>query len=578
MALNEDVEAYIERAKSIMLGASSDDRDDSENVPVSELREKVADMERMLQSKESERDQVKVRFDEWCRDSERQIRTLKSELDNAKMELEEQRERYKEIQSRLVLTVKQTDVDKVQFDELVKELGVENQNKNMRLANDFEAANELNARLLEERNVISVKLDEQVQKVVGAVKQLETELVYFADTKRMLEETMADEESELAITVARFDLEITEFQREKEDLEQKIEKDRERLTLTQKQYKDDLEKWDRQQIRLGRKAVNIGKERERKAQQMEDRFERIKRDLSKMISSVQIESERDKKKLAKRFERRLEEQIGILERASVDTTRMQGRLDEEMSRFKNEKSDLEARLLSLQTKTVTQTGEMMSNRSTYEKEKDELKSLIDAETAKIADFDNQIVKEKARFEEEKSILEDKITDGKQEKKSLITSMDVRFRDGKNELKNILRAIQKEASREERKLIREYGKMIQDQNHVLQRLENDLMVAKKECENLNEKLSDMRVLREETLKETEAMGARYIETIAQRDALIADLDTNVTERKEKIFAYESSFKEMAKLTLRLAVKKLRKSGSVTRNLLRSRKGTDKKVNA
>eukprot|EP00816_Leptocylindrus_hargravesii_P004554 CAMPEP_0196817482 /NCGR_PEP_ID=MMETSP1362-20130617/61008_1 /TAXON_ID=163516 /ORGANISM="Leptocylindrus danicus, Strain CCMP1856" /LENGTH=561 /DNA_ID=CAMNT_0042195195 /DNA_START=165 /DNA_END=1846 /DNA_ORIENTATION=+ len=560
MTLNEDVEAYIQKAKSIFLSARDDE---SDNTPVSELREGVADMERILQSKEIERDQVKVRFDKWCRDSEEQIKSLKTELDSAKMELEEQKEKYTEVQRRLVLTVKQTGVDKEQFDELVKELGVENENKNIRLANAFGAAKELNARLLKEKETISAKLDEQVQKVLQAAKQLETELVYFADSKRMLEETMAEEEIKLAATVAQFDLEVTQFQLEKQDLEKKIEEDRERLALTQKQYKADLEKWERQQLRLGRKAANIGKERDRKAQQMEERFYRIKIDLTNMISSVQIDAERDKKRLDKRFERRMEEQIAILEGVSIDAAKVQERVDNEMRRIRSERSDFEARLLARQTETASQTNEMMSNRSSHEKEKAEIQRLIDAETEKIVDFNNQIAKEMERFEEEKRILENKIADGKQERMALVTSMDAKFREGKNEMKDVLRAIQKEASREERTLIREFGRMIQEQNRVLQRLENDLLRAKKKCDELNEKLSDVQLLKDETIKEKEAMEARYTETIAQRDALVADLDANVNECVEKISAYESSFKEMAKLTVRLAVKKIRKSGSRAR---------------
>jgi hypothetical protein len=175
-------------------------------------------------------------------------------------------------------------------------------------------------------------------------------------------------------------------------------------------------------------------------------------------------------------------------------------------------------------------------------------------TANLENVENQLSNERANFSKEKDMLEKKLANeirvGKLKKKE----MKNRYDEIRNEMTNLWNSSKRQARQEENRLRKKYNLKLDTVKSQVAKLEKDLIQEK---DRLVVTKTEMESKHMKDLEVRDASIVKLEGSVVNLRKLIIDKDQIIEEKNEQIKSYETSFRQLAKLGMKVTGNKVKK---------------------
>jgi septal ring factor EnvC (AmiA/AmiB activator) len=138
----------------------------------------------------------------------------------------------------------------------------------------------------------------------------------------------------------------------------------------------------------------------------------------------------------------------------------------------------------------------------------------------------------------------------------------------------LEATKRDARREEQRLTQKFEAKLQEVNENVEKLRGDLSNAENSLQMVTVQLQDMTAAKERVMLEKERGDRQFLQTISARNMErfglkqdVESLNTAVQERDGIIERYETSYRELIKLSFQLTSRRIKKAPSKLVDIVR-----------
>jgi chromosome segregation ATPase len=393
--------------------------------------------------------------------------------------------------------------------------------------------------------------NELKERLLNAEDKLEFEQMRFKKEKEELTERIEAEQTKLSNLSNRFEQEKKQFQKEKSEFEQKIERESSRV-----------------------------EEAQTKLERVESEFRKSQRDLKDEISSQAKKLREIDAQLTSEQLLRKEERVDLERRLAEETAKLQvaeKQYENDRRLFERVKADLEERIRVEKTRVGVLNKQLEVEQKRYADTKDRLESTIAKEKARLADVQTQLEQEQTQFEKEKAILKEKLEEGERIRKLKARQMHDRYNTIRQEMTELYEGAKRDARKERNSLTTKYTTQINDLTGTIQRLETDLTGAREAADTMKDQIESYELEKRKFIEERQRMEKSFTDEIAKKNTVIVGLRQHVDvlkqevrDREETIEQYESSFRKILGLGRDLSKKRLAKTGSKLRNIVRRKK--------
>lgn len=480
--------------------------------------------------------------------AEQRVDTLQKQVNKAESELREKESLLKEgtdfwaqerakLAARIAEFTNQLQKKDVEFEDTKSQLQAEALERRSVLEEEIEELKQSLKVAKENLKTERETAEEIKSRLFNAEDQLEFEQMRFQKEKAQLGEQITEEKSKLEQAATKFSNEQRRFEADQEELQKSLEEEKEKLKMVESQLQIAQENFSQEKVEL-----------EKTIEKRTSRLEGTQAQL-KAEQKAYLEEKRE-------FNLSLE-----LEKSKLIKTKNELAL--EQKRFEDEKNDLETTIILKGGKIEDLENLIERERDSFFQEKAELEFKIEEERARLEEVEAELESETFRFADEKRVLEEKIADGERIRKLKLVQWSDRYDAIRKEMNALLGGTRRDARKEKRRLQDKYEKKLAERNDAITSLQEELNQANVQSESLNGRLLDMTRQKVKVLEESRAMEKRYMASVAERNAIIdalktdvAELQNDVFERDRKVARYEGSFREQAKLSAKLAGKRIR----------------------
>ena len=187
-------------------------------------------------------------------------------------------------------------------------------------------------------------------------------------------------------------------------------------------------------------------------------------------------------------------------------------------------------------------------------------------------MESELLEERDVLAKEKDTLKSQLDNEIRVRQVKKRQMRERYDSIRSEMTSLLESSKRQNRKDYDRLTKKYDKRLKNvQNRVLE-LEGDLEVSKQSGIKLQGKLDVMVQQKEKLILEQNALS----ESLTQRDMKISELEVDVNELREVvrekdvvIDRYETSFRSLARLSVRVTGNKLKSTGRVLKRIIQVR---------
>ena len=361
------------------------------------------------------------------------------------------------------------------------------------------------------------------------------------------------------------------FDKERQALQEKLKEEKQRLKEVQAQWDSDKERFENARS-LVQQQLDEEKQRLQKAQlawaenqfEYEEQQEALKQLLEDQKAKLAdtealLESERTQ------FGEERSALKSIIEADRLKLEEIEQTLAEERVSFQAAQADLEQKILDEQDKVDALYERLQQEQERFYREKDNLEVSLDIEKKRVERVEKELSREKEDFESEKAKLQAEIDEQVRLNRLKKKQMASRYEAIRSQLTGLWEGAKRDARQERKKLTTKYESKLSNMSQKVAELEKNLFSARQSNEELAMVLNDLKSQKEKAQEETQQVETRYITMLSQRNREIAELKTGINELKDtvaqreaQLLKYESSFRELVKLGVRVTGNKF-KSG-------------------
>jgi len=397
---------------------------------------------------------------------------------------------------------------------------------------------------------------------------LEFEQMRFKKEKEDLDKIITEEKSK-----------YSQLEKKKDELEEKVKEDMDALSEVQAKLNDEVKQFSRERKSLEEKVDDVNRVRQLKAKQMGERYNKIRNEMTTLWVNAKSDARKQENKLKKKISKQNDE-ITELEKTLTQGQAIADEFDQfkkemeiqqesflkekqEMEKdFDNTLSDRDAVLLGLEDKISTfKDGEIV-----FQDEVSNLKDNLVKEKSEQKELEDKIESEKVRYNKQKQKLEEEISEIDRKSKLEMNETWKKFNKSRADMTSMLVEARSDADANENKLKLSYEEKLSERERII-------LKVKSELENTRLKSIHLTRERDDTIKERDearVMVRKADIRISEQMVKVASLSEVVVQRDQKIDEYESSYRQMLKLSARLTGKRIRKTTSRISNLVRRKK--------
>ena len=421
---------------------------------------------------------------------------------------------------------------------------------------------DLNGELDEEEGEKKERLEKEVKLLQNQIVQVNMALKKEQKASSELRERLEDVNDAMEFEQMNFD-------KERQALQEKLKEEKQRLQEVQKQWDEDKKRFESAQG-VVQQQLDEEKDRLQKAQlawaenqfEYEEQQEALKRMLEDQKTRLKetealLESERAQ------FGEERAALKSVIEADRLKLEEIERTLEDERVTFQAAQADLEQKILDEQDRVDALYTKLAQEQERFYSEKDNLETSLDLERKRVMSVEAELAKEKDSFEAEKLKLQEEIDEQVRINRLKKKQMANRYQAIRDQLTGLWEGAKRDAREERKKLTAKYESKLSGMSQKVSELETNLFNARKANEELATVLNDLKAEKEKAKDETQQVEARYITMLSQRNREIAQLKTGINElketvaqREEQLLKYESSFRELVKLGVRVTGRKLK----------------------
>jgi len=373
------------------------------------------------------------------------------------------------------------------------------------------------------------------------------------------------------------------FKKEKKELDTRIEEERSKLNSVAREFQKEQDKYADERDDLMEKIDNaLSKltETEKQMTKEKNRFDSDTSTKEKQIRDLKSDLERAQDQLvneAKRFSaerRELNQEIDVQKQK---LQRSENELRDTKEDFQRARKDLEKKLTVERIRVERLTKDLENETQNFVREKSELQGQLMSERTKLSEVETELEEETKRFDKERRDLKNQVSEGERIRKLKARQMNNRYTAIRDELTQKVEGAKRDGRRENKRLTEKFEKKIQEVNDNVLKLQGDLVDAGNNYEKLTVQLGDMAAANDRVLLEKENSERQYRTTISARNIEITglkedvqNLNGEITELDDTVNRYESSYRQMAKLSLSLTGRRIK---NVAKRVRRRKGGDD-----
>lgn len=426
-------------------------------------------------------------------------------------------------------------------------------------------------KLLSQKGDDEEEKEEENQRMEREVSLLQGQLTGVQNQLRQEQRATATVRQRLDEVEDAMEFQQMEFKKEKEGLQDVVEEKKLKLASIESQWARDKKRFTAEQTKIGqdlqqetdrlkeakaeweRNQVDFQKEEESLRKQLAAQMTTLKTTEIE-LSSERIEFEKDRAKLKEAI---LQEQTKVrkIEKALAD----------EQTRFQQAQAELEKQIRDEQEKVVKLGERLQREQERFENEKDNLETQIDLERQRLTAVEEQLAEEQVVFKGEKAALEEQVAEEVRLRKLKKRQMNERYEAIRQELTALWQGAKREARQERTALMTKYDVKVSALNGTIAELETSLFSSRRSGDELQVLLKDVTEQKEKAVQDASAIERRYIITLAVRNQEIMSMQTDlrelrstVKEKEDKLEKYETSLREVLKLSIQVTGKKLKRS--------------------
>ena len=456
-------------------------------------------------------------------------------------------------------------------------------------------------KIAEFTNILSQRDEELAAKnKVNADSQSKEKTLYneIEDLKKKMDAITKSYQNEKKVTEAlqkqysdsqdALEFEQMSFQREKQELQNSIEEQKKALKDLETKLKQSEGTFDstrrelEAQIAAGEKKLA---ETKAKWEQTQAELAKVEKDLRESLvqrEKVLKESRETISQERGKFDTERKELKSKIAEEEKKVSEAQKELKSETTRFSATKWDLELSLKKEQEALLGLQNQLVQEQQKFDNEKVALQIKIKNESERLAKVETDLANERDTFSKEKAKLERKLSEEIRVGKLKKRVMSERYNEIRKEMTELWEGAKRDARKEEARLKKRYDKRIARIGEKVTGLETELFNSMKSNSNLRVRLAGLANDKEQLIVEKEALEIKYLDIVAQRDSSIKTLKTDLADLKlavkekelsmskqdEKITKYENSFRQVAKLGVKVTGNKLKGAGRRLKRLVQN----------
>jgi chromosome segregation ATPase len=383
---------------------------------------------------------------------------------------------------------------------------------------------------------------------------LEFQQMQFEKEKSTLEATLQQERERLEEIIRDWETDKDRFVKERAKIETQLNQERKALEKAESTWSQNQRDFEKQEATL-------------KAQLATQAAELRKR--TDELTSERAEFQKDRTELRKQVEEEREKVISV-NQILVD----------ERTRFSAVQADLEELIRTEQAKVSALSSRLEAETARFEKEKTRLEARIEQEQARLKEVEDRLAEERIVFAETEKELQSALAEEIRVRKLKKKQMNDRFSEIRKEMTALWEGAKRDARKEKTALTARYTKELDAMKASMSSLEGELEAAKQATERAETIARDMEKVRDRAVADRDALEARYMGMVAQRNQEIATLQTNLQalkitiEEKDVLLAqYQSSYRQLLKLSLKLTGRRIARPFRSVAGWIRNRRYKD-----
>lgn len=431
------------------------------------------------------------------------------------------------------------------------------------------------AKIAEFTNMFNSQEDEEETKerMEKEVRLLQGQLTAMQQQLRQEKQAAVEVKKRLEDVNDAMEFQQMEFTKEKKDLQKTVDEEKRKLSTIQSQWNQDKQRFEKEKGSIEEQL----KQELNRLQQAEQEWTKNQDDFTIEQKSLQDQLVQQMSKL-KWTETELQTERGqfeteksalqkAIQQEQIKVREVEAALGQEKKRFQEAQTVLEGKIKDEQGKVANLSDRLQREQERFDMEKTNLQARIDLERQRLTAVEEKLAREQVDFTKERSILQDQVEEEVRLRKVKKRQMNERYENIRQELTALWQGAKREAREEKKALTSKYDTEIFTLNGTIAELEVDLFSTRKQGEELQVLLKDVTAQKERATQDAEAMERRFTTMVSVRNAEIGELKTNlqelrtVVEKKEaQLKKYESSFREILKLSLQVTGKKFKSSRS------------------
>ena len=428
---------------------------------------------------------------------------------------------------------------------------------------------ELTDKLLAKENEVEEKSREREEAMINTIDDIKEELKW---TKNQLEEEkeIATQLRE-AIGTTQDKLEFAQmaFKKDTEALEQQILDRTSRLNDVEKSFNEDRSNFEQEKSVLEQQLEDeSGKlaEAEKELAKVTEKFNQEQRTLQAEMDQLKATIENKELEImttASKFDEEREKMVRDAEEKKAKLKNTEDLLVSNERDFESSKLDLKQQIEAEKNRVTQLSKDLVDESDRFKKEKEDLESVLLEERTKLDIIQKELGKEVELFERERQNFKSDLEENVRIRQEKAKQMRKRYDVIRKEMTDLLNQTRKEARQDKEELKAKYERQLGAINTVVTDLESKLAASQSDAADAENRMIAMTRERDVIIEMGKSTEKRFQQVLSDKNLEIVTLQSNLealtgisSKQEEKIEKYQGSFRQLAKLSVRLTFNRAR----------------------
>jgi len=370
----------------------------------------------------------------------------------------------------------------------------------------------------------------------------------------------------------QLEFEQMRFTKASMELNQQIKEERDRLSLIEKNLTQEQGRFQNERSKLQSTAEEATSKWQQTTQVLSEKTLQFEEDRGAMSAEIASQKEiiaATKIQLSQETERFTVERQDMKKRVAEEQLKLkqaETKLFEKEEEFKQAEKNLEMKIVFEKQRVAKVENQLIMEQVRVAEETLALEMSLLDDQARLSAVEAKLKQDTEQFKKEKKKLEEKIQDGDRVRQLKARQMNERYNAIRNEMGKRLEEQKRDARTERSRLIRKYDEKIEIITAALEPQAKELESSKEQIGDLKMALDQMVKEKTRALDDSRRVEKLYQDKLGERSAEVAKLEMSIisyvellSKRDAQIEQYETSYRELLRLTLRLTRERIGTQG-------------------